>query len=255
MADDTGTSSAPRARRRPRVLLGLTGSVAAVKWHELVLALSAHAEVRVVHTESAAHFMGLAAGYNEGAAAAYAAAVAAGGEGAPAVLSDAAEWRAFTRVHADPVLHIELRKWADAALLAPLSANTLAKLAAGMCDNLLTSILRAWEFTPAAAAAAAGAAPAAWLPAKPLLVAPAMNTAMWAHPLTAAHLATLAGLGYTIVPPVPKVLACGDVGNGAMAAVADIVAALLQALAVAPHEAAAPAPALEAAVAAPAAPG
>ena len=46
----------------------------------------------------------------------------------------------------DPVLHIELRRWADVLLLAPLSANTLAKAASGLCDNLLTCVVRAWDF-------------------------------------------------------------------------------------------------------------
>lgn len=61
----------------------------------------------------------------------------------------------------DPVLHIELRRWADVLVLAPLSANTMAKVAHGLCDNLLTSVVRAWDY------------------AKPMIVAPAMNTYMW----------------------------------------------------------------------------
>ena len=70
----------------------------------------------------------------------------------------------------DPVAHIELRRWADALVIAPLSANTLAKAAAGMADGLLTCVLRAWDWN------------------KPALLAPAMNTAMWESPLTEAHL-------------------------------------------------------------------
>ena len=53
----------------------------------------------------------------------------------------------FRGERGDPVLHIELRKWADICVVAPLSANTLAKLAMGMADNLLTSTLRAWDFS------------------------------------------------------------------------------------------------------------
>jgi len=68
------------------------------------------------------------------------------------------------------VLHIELRRWADVLLFAPLTAHTLAKLALGLCDNLPTNIARAWDSN------------------KPVLVAPAMNTHMWNHPLTADHL-------------------------------------------------------------------
>jgi phosphopantothenoylcysteine decarboxylase len=62
-----------------------------------------------------------------------------------------------------------LRKWADIILISPLDANTLAKLSIGMADNLLTSICRAWEINN---------------PKKKFIVAPAMNTAMWEHPLT-----------------------------------------------------------------------
>ena len=58
---------------------------------------------------------------------------------------DEDEWRAWRQV-GDEVLHIELRRWADALVLAPLSANTLAKAAGGLCDNLLTCVVRAWDF-------------------------------------------------------------------------------------------------------------
>ena len=59
---------------------------------------------------------------------------------------DEAEWRGWQKV-GDPVLHIELRRWADVFVVAPLSANTLAKMANGMCDNLLTCVVRAWDFS------------------------------------------------------------------------------------------------------------
>ncbi len=62
-----------------------------------------------------------------------------------------------------------------------------------------------------------------------LQVAPAMNTMMWDSPFTAKHLAELTSLGATVIPPVAKKLACGDVGNGAMASVETIVAACMQA--------------------------
>lgn len=90
-------------------------------------------------------------------------------------------------------------------LIAPLSANTLAKMAHGQCDNLLTCVARAWDF------------------AHPLIVAPAMNTLMWTHPFTEQHLSTLRSLGVVIIPPISKVLACGDIGAGAMASVDEIV--------------------------------
>ena len=88
-----------------------------------------------------------------------------------ALYLDEDEW-AYSEV-GDPVLHIELRKWADAMVIAPTSANTLSRLAHGLCDNLVTCIARAWD------------------PTLPLIVCPAMNTHMWDHPLTETHLRTL----------------------------------------------------------------
>ena len=61
------------------------------------------------------------------------------------IAGDEDEWRQWGQV-GDPVVHIELRRWADAFVVAPLSANTLAKVAGGLCDNLLTCVVRAWDF-------------------------------------------------------------------------------------------------------------
>jgi phosphopantothenoylcysteine decarboxylase len=95
-------------------------------------------------------------------------------------------------------------------VIAPLSANTLAKMANGLCDNLLvcrlhhplliyilqTCVVRAWDFK------------------KPLIVAPAMNTLMWDHPFTEKHLKELTSLGVIVISPIEKLLACGDKGKG-----------------------------------------
>ena len=79
-----------------------------------------------------------------------------------------------TRYHrGDEVLHIEFRKWADLFLVAPLDANTLAKFALGISDNFLSCVFRAWDF------------------AKPVILAPAMNTLMWDSPVTLRHLRQL----------------------------------------------------------------
>jgi len=103
-------------------------------------------------------------------------------------------------------LHIELRRWADVVLIAPCSANTLAKIANGICDNLATSLLRALA------------------PSTPTYVFPAMNTLMYEHPLTNEHLRVVKDvIGYQVVGPVGKALACGDVGIGAMTEWKDIV--------------------------------
>ncbi|CAI9734112.1 phosphopantothenoylcysteine decarboxylase isoform X2 [Octopus vulgaris] len=95
----------------------------------------------------------------------------------------------------DPILHIELRRWADIMVICPLDANTLAKIANGLCDNLLTCIVRAWDQK------------------KPLLFAPAMNTLMWEHVITKKQIETLTGFGYIEIPCVAKKLACADVGK------------------------------------------
>lgn len=75
-------------------------------------------------------------------------------------MTDKDEWESW-KLKGDKVLHIELRKWAHIMLIAPLSANSLAKISNGLCDNLLMSIVRAWDFN------------------KPFIVAPAMNTYMY----------------------------------------------------------------------------
>ncbi|XP_069758794.1 phosphopantothenoylcysteine decarboxylase isoform X2 [Narcine bancroftii] len=142
-------------------------------------------EVKVVTTEHAKHF------YDP--------------KDIPAeVYSDSDEWKMWNQ-RADPVLHIELRRWADVMVIAPLDANTLGKIASGICDNLLTCIVRAWDLK------------------RPLLFCPAMNTAMWEHPITAVQIQTLKSFGYIDVPCIVKNLVCGDEGHGAMAETSTIV--------------------------------
>ncbi|XP_036135518.1 phosphopantothenoylcysteine decarboxylase isoform X2 [Molossus molossus] len=96
------------------------------------------------------------------------------------------------KCRSDPVLHIDLRRWADLMLVAPLDANTLGKVASGICDNLLTCVIRAWDLR------------------KPLLFCPAMNTAMWEHPITSQQVGQLQAFGYIEIPCVAKKLVCGD---------------------------------------------
>ncbi|KIM25408.1 hypothetical protein M408DRAFT_17295 [Serendipita vermifera MAFF 305830] len=136
------------------------------------------------------------------------------------VWQDEEEWTAR-----DPILHIELRRWADLVLIAPCSANTLAKLAGGLCDNLATSMLRA--LPPMARAPPPPASADILADANrgvPVWVFPAMNTLMYEHPLTAAHLKIVTeALKYRVVGPIGKGLACGDVGLGAMTEWREIV--------------------------------
>nr|XP_033776843.1 phosphopantothenoylcysteine decarboxylase isoform X1 [Geotrypetes seraphini] len=173
--------------KRFHVLVGVTGSVAALKLPLLLSSLLeiAGVDVQVVTTESAKHF------YNA--------------QEIPVPLySDSDEWQAWKQ-RTDPVLHIELRRWADLLLMAPLDANTLAKISSGICDNLLTCVVRAWDLR------------------RPVLFCPAMNTAMWEHPITAQQVAKLKEFGYTEIPCIQKRLVCGDEGYGAMAEVWTIV--------------------------------
>lgn len=120
----------------------------------------------------------------------------------------------------DSSLHMELRRWADILLVAPCSANTLAKLTYGICDNLLTSVFRVWN------------------PAVPLLVAPAMNTHMYTNPVTKRHYKVLKDLYpfVEILKPVEKVLVCGDIGMGGMREWTDIVQILVKRLGVEPED-------------------
>lgn len=105
------------------------------------------------------------------------------------------------------MLHIQLRNWADIFVVSPLDANTLGKLAAGICDNLLTCVARAWDIL-----------------SKPLIICPAMNTQMWHHPITEESLNKLKSWGYILIPPISKKLACGDFGIGGMERV-EVIAA------------------------------
>jgi len=171
-----------------RILLGVSGGIAAYKALELVrLATAAGHAVRVVQTPSSQRFVG---------AASFAALT-----GAPVLVDE------FERDPArgafpgdappahDPLSHLELVANADILVVAPASANTLAKLAAGLADNLLTS---------AALAATC-----------PLLVAPAMNDHMWEHPATQANVALLRSRGVTVLEPGTGRLASkGEQGAG-----------------------------------------
>ena len=90
--------------------------------------------------------------------------------------------------------HIELAKWADLIIIAPASANTLARLAMGMADDLLTTVCLAT--------------------AAPVIIAPAMNQQMWAHPAVNLNVQTLRDMNYQIIQPASGEQACGDVGAG-----------------------------------------
>ena len=211
-----------------RLLLGVTGSVAAIRTPALFATLRATGHlVRVVATRPSLYFFDPAElGSSDGDPAE----VTTDGP----LFRDGDEWPG-TRYHrGDEVLHIEFRKWADAFIVAPLDANTLAKFALGISDSFLSCIFRAWDF------------------AKPVVLAPAMNTLMWDSPVTLRHLRQLLEdrasgpipVGWTLddapavysrhapkiilVPPQAKRLACGDFGVGAMAEVTQIAEVVRQ---------------------------
>lgn len=187
------------------VILGVTGSVAAMYTPQLFadLAKAGHA-IKVVATRAALYFFDPATIASED-----------GARNKSVVILDEDEWPGERYQRGDPVLHIELRRWANIFLIAPCDANTLAKLALGITDNCLTCVYRAWDL------------------ARPVVIAPAMNTLMWDHPATARHLAQIQsdlGQSLRIVPPISKKLACEDVGIGAMAERAEILGTLGQQL-------------------------
>lgn len=202
-----------------RIVLVATGSVASVKVPELSIALGSaaseatgrRAEVVVVLTKSAEVMVDkVAPRYaSKGIMEQW---VKMQASHQIRVLRDQDEWDSYQEVSEDLVVHVELRKWADAVVVAPCSANTIAKIACGLCDNLATCLIRAWDF------------------AKPIIVAPAMNTLMWDHPATRKHLETMTQWGIQFVDPMSKRLACGDVGKGALARVEDISVALRRSL-------------------------
>jgi phosphopantothenoylcysteine decarboxylase / phosphopantothenate---cysteine ligase len=173
-----------------RVLLGVTGGIAAYKAVLLARTLRERgAEVQVVMTPAATRFVGPATF-----------AALTGRE----VHSDV-----FART--EEVLHVRLAREADAAVVAPATANAVAKLSLGMADDLLSSVLL--EFRG------------------PLVVAPAMHSGMWGHPATIHNVDRLVGWGVAVVGPAEGPLAAGDQGIGRMAEPDEIVAALERVLA------------------------
>jgi phosphopantothenoylcysteine decarboxylase/phosphopantothenate--cysteine ligase len=160
-----------------RILLGVSGGIAAYKACELVRRLrDQDAQVRVVMTESAAHFVSATTFQ------------ALSGQPVRMALWDESAEAAMG--------HIELARWAERILIAPASADLIARLAAGMANDLLTTLCLA--------------------SAAPLYLAPAMNQQMWAHPALQANLATLRARGVQLLGPGSGEQACGDVGAGRM---------------------------------------
>lgn len=168
--------------KEKKIVLCISGSIAAYKTPELVRQMTKNgAEVKVICTEAATRFV------------------------SPLALST---------VSKNPVLHnisdgdswnnhVMLGRWADLILIAPCSANTLAKLANGICDNLLNAV-----YLSAAC---------------PVFIAPAMDEDMWLHPSTKCNIETVKGFGNKIIPVAHGALASGLIGEGRMAEPVDII--------------------------------
>jgi len=169
------------------ILLGVSGSVATIKAGQVVSQLQEKipdCQVEIVATQHSLHFLNTIKDLPE-----------------VKIHRDSDEWSSW-QGRGDPVVHIELRKWADLMVIAPLSANTLAKISNGICDNLLTCVARAWDFKNTD---------------KKVFFAPAMNTCMWEHPITGDQIEKLKTWGFVEIPPISKTLMCKDTGMGAMA--------------------------------------
>jgi 3-polyprenyl-4-hydroxybenzoate decarboxylase len=203
-----------------KVLVGMTGSVATTIAPKIVKAIEDGVplldSVEVVMTDKAQMFFGADALRRQAGVRVY---------------TERDEWIWSRREHpnfnspypippedkwqkGDPILHVELAKRSSCLVIAPASANTLGKMAHGICDNLLTSVFLAWRRS------------------RPVVVAPSMNSHMWSSPVVQASLKDLRATNpnIVVVPPVEKELACGDVGVGALADAGDIAKAVACAL-------------------------
>ncbi|MFI5031380.1 MAG: bifunctional phosphopantothenoylcysteine decarboxylase/phosphopantothenate--cysteine ligase CoaBC, partial [Reyranellales bacterium] len=170
-----------------RILLIVAGGIAAFKAQELVRALRKRdASVRCVLTAAGAKFV------------------------TPMALQALTEDKVYTELFSltdeSEMGHIELSREADLLVVAPATANILARMAAGLADDLATTVLLATD--------------------KPVLAAPAMNVRMWTHAATAANVETLRKRGIHFVGPNDGVMACNEYGPGRMSEPEEIVAAI-----------------------------
>jgi len=171
-----------------RILLGIGGGIAVYRAVELMrLLMKQGAEVRCVMTKSAQEFV------------------------TPltfeALSGEKVHHDLFDLTEEHGMGHIQLVRWADVVVLAPVTSNLLAKISYGIADDLLTTLMLACE--------------------KPVLIAPAMNTSMWLADATQTNIKTLEGRGYVVVEPASGELACGEKGAGRLAEPEVIAEALL----------------------------
>jgi phosphopantothenoylcysteine decarboxylase len=202
------------------LLLAASGSVAVIKLPLIISSLASHPNlsIRVILTKSATHFLaGQSPEQPTVASLSFLPNV-------DSVHQDEDEWIEPWKRDAK-ILHIELRRWSHLLVVAPLTANTLAKVSGGFADNLLTNVIRAWDINPIN-------------PKRPrIIVALAMNSSMWAHPITSRQIRILEeewgvnGVNpdegwIEVLRPQIKTLACGDFGQGGMRNWQEIVAVI-----------------------------
>lgn len=204
---------------KSHILLAASGSVATIKLPLIAkeLAQMKNVSIRIVVTQNAREFLQGQA--DEQPILESLSSV----PGIDAIYYDTDEW-SKPWVRGDKILHIELRRWAHLLIIAPLSANTMAKMANGISDNLLLSVVRAWDTSGMID-----------MQKKKIMIAPAMNTAMWRHPITRKQLRIIAQdwtedeeSSVIVLKPVEKELACGDTGSGAMMEWKQIVAQVVK---------------------------
>jgi phosphopantothenoylcysteine decarboxylase/phosphopantothenoylcysteine decarboxylase/phosphopantothenate--cysteine ligase len=170
------------------VILGITGSIAAYKAADIANELTkSQISVHTIMTRAGTKFI------------------------TPLTFQTLTKNRVYTDLFEDvfyeDVRHISLAKRADACVIAPATANIIGKIASGIADDMLTTVIMA-------------------MAGKPILICPAMNTAMYEHPVTCSNMEKLRTMGIQFAEPKASLLACGDLGKGALADVAVIVAAV-----------------------------
>lgn len=174
------------------ILLGITGSIAAYKAADIANQLTKSGiMVHTIMTAAATKFI------------------------TPLTLQTLTKNKVYTDmfeqiVYTD-VRHISLAQKADCCVIAPATANLIGKLASGIADDMLSTVVMA-------------------IKNKPIIICPAMNTAMYENPITQSNLEKLRSFGYQFVEPKEARLACGDLGKGALAEVENIVATVKQAI-------------------------
>ena len=174
------------------VLLGVTGSIAAYKAADIASGLiKQNINVHVIMTDSATKFI------------------------TPLTFQTLTKNKVYTDMFEEliynDVRHISLAQRGDCFLVAPASANLIGKIASGIADDMLTTVLMAVRD-------------------KPVIICPAMNTAMFENPITQNNIKKLMNYGYIFVDPRESLLACGDIGKGALAEVDVIIKTVLSQL-------------------------